>query len=183
MEALLNYSNDNEKTQLGMGLFYHDTFGKLNVLDPEDANLKLNRNDYGKLTHTASLQGLIHTVTFNQGKRLINYVPLRITLHRLKNHFVLLSAHKNPDYIVQVLGIVFCLWKVQLTLNKFEETHKQQERGPVLYHLSRVDIQGHSLAAGLTLLYWDNAILVQYPACVLTGMISNAAFNVTIWIV
>lgn len=66
MEALLNYSNDNEKTQLGMGLFYHDTFGKLNVLDPEDANLKLNRNDYGKLTHTASLQGLIHTVTFNK---------------------------------------------------------------------------------------------------------------------
>ena len=49
-----------------MGLFYHDTFGKLNVLDPEDANLKLNRNDYGKLTHTASLQGLIHTVTFNK---------------------------------------------------------------------------------------------------------------------
>ena len=178
LETLLNYGEDAKKTQLGMGLFYQDTPGQLNVLDPEGENSGLNeRNEYGRLSRTVCLQGRIHSDIFNQGRLLINGVPLRITLHRQKNHFVLLSANQNADYKVKIIDIAFCLRKVQLTPHKFEEIQKRLEKGPALYHLNRVDIKTHSIAAGLTSLNWDNAILGQLPTRVFIGMIDNTAFT------
>ena len=51
--TLLNYSKETKGTQIGMGLFYKDTAGHFDELDPKFDNTGLNkRNKFGKLRKT-----------------------------------------------------------------------------------------------------------------------------------
>ena len=48
IETLLNYSKEAKNMQLGMGLFYKDTTGHFDELDPTSGNTSLNkRHEFG----------------------------------------------------------------------------------------------------------------------------------------
>ena len=94
IETVLNYSKEAKNTQLGMGLFYKDTAGHFDELDPTSDNTSLNkRHEFGKLSKTMFLQGRVHSDIFNQDKLLLNGLPLKVTFQRHKNNFALLSIH------------------------------------------------------------------------------------------
>ena len=175
---MLNYSKEAKNTQLGVGLFYKDTAGHFDELDPTSDNTGLNkRYKFGKLSKTMFLQGRVHSDIFNQGKLLLNGLPLKVTFQRHKDNFALLSAAENPAFKVSFQEVTFCLRKVQLSPHKFQSIQQRLEKTPALYPINRVEIKAHSVAQGLSSLNWENAILGQIPNRVFVAMTENAAFT------
>ena len=120
-ETLLNYSKEAKNTQLDMGLFYKDTAGYFDELDPTSDNTGLNkRHEFGKLSKNMFLQGRVLSDIFNQGKLLLNGVPLKVTFQQHKINFALLSAAKNSAFKLSFQEAIFCLRKFQLSLQKFQ---------------------------------------------------------------
>ena len=118
-ETLLNYSKEAKNTQLDMGLFYKDAAGYFDELDPTSDNTGLNkRHEFGKLSKNMFLQGRALSDIFNQGKLLLNGVPLKVTFQQHKNNFALLSAAKNSAFKLSFQEVIFCLRKVQLSPQK-----------------------------------------------------------------
>ena len=178
IETLLNYSKEAKNTQLGMGLFYKDTAGHFDELDPTSDNTGLNkRHEFGKLSKTMFLQGRVYSEIFNQGRLLLNELPLKVTFQRHKNNFTLLSPAENPVFKVSFQEVVFCLRKVQLCPPKFQPIQQRLKKTPALYPINRVEIKTHSVAQGLSSLNWENAILGQIPNRVFIAMTENSAFT------
>ena len=97
IETLLNYSKRGKNMQLRMGLFYKDTAGHFDELDPTFDNTGLKkRHEFRNLSKTMFLQGRVHSDIFNQGKLLLNRLPLKVTSPRHKNNFALLFSAENP---------------------------------------------------------------------------------------
>ena len=173
---MLNYSKEAKNTQLGMGLFYKDTAGRFDELDPTSDNTGLNkRHEFGKLSKTMFLQGRVHSDIFHQGRLLLNGLPLKVTFQGHKNNFTLLSPAENPAFNVSFQEVVFCLRKVQLSPHK--SIQQILEKSPALYPINRVEIKTHSVAQGLSSLNWENAILGQIPNRVFIAMTESAAFT------
>ena len=178
LEALLNYGSDYENNQLQMGLFFKDKASKMNDFDPEGGNDGLTkRNAFGKLSKIVHLQGRIHNNIFNQGRLLLNGLPLRITLQRQKNDFILLTSAENPSYKLSFNEVIFCVRKVLLTPHKFQSIQQKLERSPALYPIHRTEFKTHSVAQGLSSVNWENAILGQLPKRIFLGMLDNTSFS------
>ena len=83
-----------------MGLFYKDTAGHFDELNQTSGNTSLNnRNEFKKLRKPMFLQGRVPSDTFNQGKLLLNGLPLKVTFQREKS-VTLLTAPENPAFKV-----------------------------------------------------------------------------------
>ena len=101
IETLLNYSKEAKNKKLGMGLFYKNTASHFHELDLTSDNTGLNkRHELGKLSKPTFLQGRVHSDIFNQGKLLLDGLPLKVTFQRQKNNFALLSNAENPAFKV-----------------------------------------------------------------------------------
>lgn len=179
LETLLNYGDDAKATQLGMGLFYKDEANHMNELDPDTkTNSGLtSRFEFCKNSQTVTLLGRVHADIFNQGRLLPNSLPLKITLHRQKNAFVLLSAQDNPNYKIKIIDAVFCIRKVMLTPHKFQDIQQRLEKGPALFPINRVELKVHSVAAGLTYVNWNSCISGQLPNRLFIGMVKNTGYT------
>ena len=78
IETLFNYGGDSKSSQLSMALFYKDTPGNMDVVDPvaddTDANMGLKaRYTFTKQSNTVDMMGPIHSDIFFQD-RLIGHV-------------------------------------------------------------------------------------------------------------
>ena len=99
IETLLNYSKEVKNSQLGTGLFYKNTAGHFDELNQTSGNTSLNnRHELKKNRKPMSLQGRVPD-TFNQGKLLLNGLPLKVTFQREKS-VTLLTAPENPAFKV-----------------------------------------------------------------------------------
>ena len=116
IETLLNYSKKAKETQLGMGFFYKDTAGHFDELDPAGDNTGLNkRHEFGKLSKTMFLQGRVHSDIFNQGRLLLNGLPLKLTFHRQRSNLTLLSAVENLTFKVSRSDVLLTLGPIKST--------------------------------------------------------------------
>ena len=87
VEALLNYGKDAKKSQLQMGLYIKDPAGKFEVFD-EDRNKSFEeKKSYFEKSKIVDVSGQLHCDIFNQGKLILNGLPLKITLHRNRSTF------------------------------------------------------------------------------------------------
>ena len=80
-----------------MAMFYKDTPGKMDVINPvaddDDANMGLKaRYAFPKQSNTVGMIGAIHSDLFFQERLLLNGVNLRLKLNRAKNSFCLVSS-------------------------------------------------------------------------------------------
>ena len=64
------------------------------------------------------IYGRVHSDIFNQGRLIVNGLPLKIVFHRNKNSFALLAA-TGSDYEILLTEALLCLRKVRLTPHKF----------------------------------------------------------------
>jgi hypothetical protein len=177
-ESLLNYGEDAKKTQLSMGLFAKDTTEHMDEADPTKGNEGLaERFTYCEKSKQFELSGKIHADIFNQGRLLINGLPLKLVMHRNKDAFVLMAAGANPRFRIVINSAVFLVRKVQLTPHKFLEIQRTLEKTPVVYPINRAIVKTHSIASGLTSLNWDNVILGQLPNRLYLAMVDNDSFT------
>ena len=107
IETLLNYGEDAKASQLCMALFYKDTPGKMDVVNPvaddDDANLGLKvRYGFTKISNTVDIMGPIHSYIFFQDRLILNGVNLRLKLNRAKNSFRLVSPTPGVAFKVVI---------------------------------------------------------------------------------
>ena len=139
---------------------------------------------------------------FNQGKLLLNGLPLNLMFQRQKNNFALLSDAENRTFKVSFQDLIFCLRKVRLSPHKFQSIQQTLEKtsalypincvslipnqlrqpytqstAPALYPINCVKIKIHSVAQRLSSPNWENAILGQIQNRVFVAMTENAAFT------
>ena len=68
------------------------------------------------------LQGRVNSDIFNQGKWLLNGLPLKVIFQRQKNNIKLLSAAENPTFKVSFQEVIFGLHKVQFSVSIYSAT-------------------------------------------------------------
>ena len=100
IETLLNYGEEAKTSQLSMAMFYKDTPGKMDVVNPmaedDDANLGLKtRYAFTKQSNTVDMMGPIHSDIFFQDRLMLNGVNLRLRLNRANNSFCLVCQFQG----------------------------------------------------------------------------------------
>ena len=103
IETLLNYGEEAKTSQLSMAMFYKDTPGKMDTVNPvaedADANTGLKaRYEFTKQSNTVDMMGSMHSDIFFQDRLILNGVNLRIKLNRAKNSFCLLSSPAGANF-------------------------------------------------------------------------------------
>ena len=156
IETLLNFGSDAKKSQLSMAMYTKDQAGRLDDVDPARNSGLSERFEHFKGSRTVEIYGRIHSDLFNQGRLILNGLPLKIVMHRNKSTFALLAA-SGSDYKILSTEALLCARKVRLTPHKFQEIQQNLEKVPAVYPINRVDVKTYSVAAGLTSLNWDNA--------------------------
>lgn len=179
LETLLNYGSDAKKSQLQMGLYQKEPSSAIEIIDPTQNVVIADRLNLFKQSRIVEVCGKIHSDIFHQGRLIPNGVSLKVTLHRNKPEFTLLTATPNPEFKLTIVEAILVVRKVQLTAHKFMEIQKTMEKIPALFPINRVEVRTHSVAAGLTTLVWDNAFQGHLPNKVFIGMIDNDSFTGT----
>ena len=90
------------------------------------------------------LQGRVQSDIFNQGKLLLNGLPLNLMFQRQKNNFALLFDAENRTFKVSFQDVIFCLRKVRLSPTNFNLFSKRlkkhqpyiQSTAPALYPIN-----------------------------------------------
>ena len=85
IETLLNVGNDAKKSQLRMGMYTEDQAERHDDIDPARNTGLSERFQYFKASQTVEVYGRIHSDIFNQGRLIVNGLPLKIIMHRNKN--------------------------------------------------------------------------------------------------
>jgi len=173
LETLLNYGEDAKKSQLQMGLYLKDLSGKLDQVDVQQNPTFSKRVNNFKESKIVEVSGKVHCDLFNQGRLLLNGLPLKLVLHRNRSTFMLMTDNQDEQFKLNILEAVLSLRKVTLTAHKFIEIQKNLETTPARYPINRVDVRAHSVAAGLTYFVWDNCYQGQLPNRIFIGMVDN----------
>lgn len=126
LEMLLNYGRDAVESWAQCGLFYKDTPGQMNNVNPnppdvDNAPAPVNtglreRARWSNGSRVVETRGRLHLDVFNQPKVLVNGVELILRFHRNKDEYVLLSSTPNEAFKVQITKAV--LWMKKLTPSK-----------------------------------------------------------------
>ena len=112
METLLTYGFDAKTSHLTSGLFYKDTPGNMDAVDPtlddDNANLGLKKqSQFTAESGEIDLVGMIHADIFCQEKFLLSGFDLKLKPHRSKNEFCVVSGfqplQQMPEYKVQIM--------------------------------------------------------------------------------
>ncbi|CAH3176089.1 unnamed protein product [Porites evermanni] len=106
-----------------MAMFYKDTTGKMNVVNPltadNDANLGLKaRSEFTKESHTEDMMGPIHSDIFFQGQLMLNGVNLRIKLNRAKNVFCHVSSAAAANFKVVITEAILFVRRVKVASSR-----------------------------------------------------------------
>ena len=119
IETLFNYGGDAKLSQLTMAMFYKDTPGKMDAVNPvaddADANMGLKaRYAFTKQSRTVDMIGPIHSDIFFQDRLIFNGVNLRLKLNRAKNSFCLVSSAGGANHKVVITEAILYVRKVKV---------------------------------------------------------------------
>ena len=180
--TLLTYGSDAKTSQLGAELFFKDTPGKMDAVDP--LALAANRNhglraryEHIKGSSPFELMGPLHLDLFCQDRLLLNGVTLRIRLNRSKNSFCLVSSEADANYKLVILQSTLYIRKVKIYDDPFLGIASALERAPALYSIRRVECKAMSVSTGQMSFTPDDVFLGSIPKRIILGLVENTAFN------
>lgn len=180
IEALLFYDEASQSKLLSTGLFYKDTEGNFNTLDPtlttNQKNLGLaKRYEKTKNSKLIDLLGPLHIDLANQDKLLINGVSVRIKLVREKDSFVLMST--TTGYKFQIKSARLLLRKVNVNPSVYIAHQKALDIGVIKLNLRKIEVKTFTLASGLQSTAIPNAFVGNLPTRVIISFVTNKSFN------
>ncbi len=183
IESLLSYGRDAKQSQLSAALYSKDTAGKMDVVDPteaDDENANIGLKDRYALTQRSrvvDLIGRIHSDIFFQNKYLLNGVNLKVKLIRSKNEFCLVSSDGAADYKVQILEASLFVRRMKISPSIQLAHSRALEKGNAKYPIRRVLCKMMSVPAGNITLTQDHVFLGSLPNRIVIGCVDNTAFN------
>lgn len=167
LETLLNHGDEAKKSQLTMSLFYKDTPGKMDTVNPlaedDKANLGLKaRFAFTSSSNIVDMMGAIHSDVFFQERLLLNGVNLRIKLNRAKNSFCLLSSATTPNFKVTLTEAILYVRKVKVASSITLGHAAALRHTTAKYPLRRVDCKVLTIPRGFSSFNLDNFSWVGY---------------------
>ena len=183
IETLLSYGHDAKHSQLSSALYFKDTAGNMDVVNPTiaddaDPNVGLkSRYEFTQRSRVVDMIGRIHSDIFFQNKYLLNGVNMKIKLIRSKNEFCLVSSEQVPDYRVHILEATLFVRRMKLSPSIQLGHSRALERGNAKYPVRRVLCKMMSVPAGNMTLTQDHVFLGSLPNRIVIGCVDNTAFN------
>ena len=184
IETLLNYGGDAKSSQLSMALFYKDTPGKMDIMDPvaddDDANLGLKaRYAFTKNSNTVDMMGPIHSDIFFQDRLILNGVNLRLKLNRAKNTFCLVSSVHGANFKVVITEAILYVRKVKVASSITLGHAAALKETTAKYPIRRVDCKVLSISGEFSSFMPDNVFLEHIPKRLVCVLVDTEAFNGT----
>ena len=184
LETLLNYGEEAKTSQLSMAMFYKDTPGKMDVVNPvaedDDANMGLNtRYTFTKQSNTVDMVGPIHSDIFFQDRLMLNGVNLRLRLNRAKNSFCLVSSVDGAAFKVVITEAILYVRKVKVASSIILGHAVALKQTAAKYPIRRVDCKVLSIPGGFSSFTPDNLFLGHIPKRLALVLVDTEAFNGT----
>ena len=186
IETLFNYGGDAKSSQLSMAMFYKDTPGKMDVVDPvaddADANMGLKaRYTFTKQSNTVDMymMGPIHSDIFFQDRLILNGVNLRLKLERAKNSFCLVSSVPGANFKVVITETILYVRKVKVASFITLGHAAALKQSTAKYPIRRVDCKVLSIPGGFSSFTPDNLFLGHIPKRLVCLMMDTGAENGT----
>ena len=182
IQTLVTYGSDAKKGQLTSTLFYPDTSGKFERMNPiEDnktANLGLKaRYEFTKESATVDMMGGIHCDIFHQPKDLLTGVKIRVKLKRSKPEFCLLSTKNDVKYRVLIEEAILYIKRRTVSSAVLLAHAKVLKDHNAKYALRQVECKIESISKNKMRCNPDNIFLGHVPRRIVIGMVAEAAFS------
>ena len=175
IESTLNYGLEAKSTHLTAALYYKDTPGKLNSVDPDENEGFQKRQEKASVGRGVDMMGRLHCDVFHQQRYLLNGVDVKIRLTPSKSAFNLMSAANA--YKSNITHASLFVRKVRLNPSVTLAHAKALEQGTVKYPLKRVVVKTFSVPTGNVGAVQDNLFLSQTPNRLVIGLVDSGAFN------
>ena len=182
IQTLVTYGSDAKKSQLTSALFYPDTPGKFEQVNPveEDktANLGLKaRYEFTKESATIDMMGGLHCDIFHQPKDLLTGVKIRVRLNRSKPEFCLLSTKNDVKYRIVIEEAILYIKRTTVSPAVLLAHAKVLKDHNAKYALRRVECKVESISKNKMRCNPDNIFLGHVPRRIVIGMVAEAAFS------
>ena len=182
IQTLATYGSDAKKSQLTSALFYPDTSGKFERMNPiEDdktANLGLKvRYEFTKESATVDMMGGIHCDIFHQPKELLTGVKICVKLNRSKPEFCLLSTKNDVKYRVLIEEAILYIMRRTVSSAVLLAHAKVLKDHNAKYALRRVECKIESISKNKLRCNPDNIFLGDVPRRIVIGMVAEAGFS------
>ena len=183
IETLLNFGPAAKQSQMTSGLYYKDTPGKMDVVNPlaADANanmgLKKRRSFIATSSRSCDMSGPIHADICFQERLIIPGVDIKVKLVRSPNNFCLLAGGENPAYKVIIQAAVLRVRRVTVSPTLCIEHEKFLDKTTAKYPISRVEVKSMAIPQGLLSLDRENVFLGVLPKRVVIALVHNEAYH------
>jgi len=170
-------------SQLSMALFFKDTPGKMDAVNPvaddNDANLGLKaRYAFRKNSNTVDMMGAIHSDIFFQDCLILNRVNLRLKLNRAKNSFCLVSSAPGAAFKVVIMEAILYVRKVKVASSVTLGHVAALKEITAKYPIRREDCKVLSIPGGFSSFTPDNLFLGHIPKCLVCVQVDTEALTV-----
>ena len=182
IETLCNYGGEAKSSQLSMAMFYKDTPGKMDVVDPvaddADANMGLEaRYTFTNESKTVDMMGPIHSDIFFQDRLILNGVNLRLKLNRAKNSSCLVSSVPGASFKVVISEAILYVRKVKVASSVTLGHAAALKQTPAKYPIRRVDCKVLSIPSGFSSFTPDNLFLGNIPKRLVFALVDTEAYK------
>ena len=179
IEDLLSHGVDSKESQLTAALFYKDTAGKMNAVNPAAAVADRNegltkRAAFTSTSRVVDMMGRIHSDIFFQERFMLNEVNTKIRLIRSKDSFCLMSG---ANHKVKILAASLFIRKVKISSSVFLAHAKTLETSLAKYPIRRVVCKTFTVPTGQLDATNEKLFTGQLPRRLVIGMVDNEAFN------
>lgn len=182
IETLLNFGPAAKQSQLTTSLYYKDTPGKMDVVDPNTADADANkglktRNKFTKASKSCDMSVPLHADICFQERLIIPGVDIKVKLVRSKSEFCLVAGGEDPAYKILIEQAVLRVRRVAVSPTLRLQHEKYLEKTTAKYPISRVEVKPIAIPQGLLSLDRENVFLGVLPKRVVIGLVNSEAFH------
>lgn len=180
LEVLLNYGIDAKESQCQTQLYYKDTAGAMDAVDPMSAPVNqglIRRNNLAKNSAIVDLEGPIFSDVFQTDRYLINGVETRIKLFPSKNPFRLMADGESPKYKVILTEVKFKACKVTLSPELIAAHAQTIKKTPAIYPFTRTDVKTYAVSSGQYNISLNDMFQNEVPTRIIVGFIGGSAYS------
>lgn len=179
LDCLLD-SSPERQDELTSQLYYKDTpepdAGLESDSDGSNNGLYL-RSRFTKNGKVFDMSGPLYLDMMQQGRMLLNGVPLHLKLWPSKDSFRLMSPIEGASYKLSIVDATLSVCMVKVQTGVIIAHNNVLKDSPALYPLNKSTIKTYSLSAGQFDFGIDNVFQGEIPDRLILGLVSSEAFS------
>ena len=181
-ETALSYGPAAKMSQLTSALYYKDTAGFMDEVDPSKADDAANLGLKARYQHTkdslsVDMIGRIHEDVFNMDRLMVNGVDMKLKLTRSKNEFCLLSSEVGANFKVTIENAILYVRKEKISPSVMIAHAEALRKTTAKYPIRRVDFKVFSVPLGAMNISQDNVFNGQIPKRIVMAVVDNDAYS------